>query len=212
MVKSVLKILSLVGIWTISKNEDNKQETLTLLLYTCLDTAVYISIGVGYCLLLILRQSRASNKVILNGSHAFLFLLTLALGTGRLKLFLTQKQRVMKKILFFSIMLFVSVIASAQLPLATYEPMPFPSSNPPTQQYYYQPQENSATEYHSIKAVSIQGDNVVSLYLKIRVNNVYGRMYLKTVAYRQLGDDRWTNTVANVYTTKGDPAPIRNNF
>lgn len=70
LVKSVLKILSLVGIWTISKNEDNKQETLTLLLYTCLDTADYIPIGVGYCLLLILRQSRASNKVILNSSYA----------------------------------------------------------------------------------------------------------------------------------------------
>lgn len=119
----------------------------------------------------------------------------------------------MKKVYcFFTIILFVSIIASAQLPLATYEPMPFPSSNPPTQQYYYQPQGNSATEYHSVKAVSIQGDNVVSLYLRIRVNNLYGRMYLKTVAYRQLGDNRWTNTVANVYTTEGDPAPIRNNF
>lgn len=68
--KERFEILSLVGIWTISKNEDNKQETLTLLLYTCLDTAVYISIGVGYCLLLILRQSRASNKVIFNSSCA----------------------------------------------------------------------------------------------------------------------------------------------
>lgn len=109
-------------------------------------------------------------------------------------------------------MLFVSAIASAQLPLATYEPMPFPSSNPPTQQYYYQPQDNSGTEYHNVKAVSVQGNDVVSLYLKIRVKHICGRMYLKAVAYRQLGDNRWTNTVADVYGTEGDPAPIRNNF
>ena len=84
LVKSVLKILSLVGIWTISKNEDNKQETLTLLLYTCL-MAVYIPIGVGYCLLLILRQSRASNKVILNSSYALFLYMNACFGDWRAK-------------------------------------------------------------------------------------------------------------------------------
>ena len=39
--KERFEILSLVGIWTISKNEDNKQETLTLLLYTCLMGSLY---------------------------------------------------------------------------------------------------------------------------------------------------------------------------
>ena len=51
--------------------------------------AVYIPIGVGYCLLLILRQSRASNKVIFNSSCALFCIWTLALGAGRQRVQLT---------------------------------------------------------------------------------------------------------------------------
>ena len=57
--KERFEILSLVGIWTISKNEDNKQETLTLLLYTCLMGSLYTDWR-GLLFIIGQGQSRAS--------------------------------------------------------------------------------------------------------------------------------------------------------
>lgn len=62
-------ILSQVEIWTISKNEDDKQERSRQCYIPIPTRIVYISFGVGYCLLLGKgsREPQYSNN---NSSHA----------------------------------------------------------------------------------------------------------------------------------------------